>query len=201
MVLLNQCIISLLFNPRSLWNEYRAALLFLSSRSVLQLCVVNSEKYKNVLDYAPSKMNCDMCGKEENFVRSIIEGSELNVCTKCAKYGKVLGNIARKPFVPKMDKSRTKEAITIINPHYATLIKQKREQLGLKQEDLAKALSEKESVVQKTESGAIPPMELARKFESFLKIKLIEEYREEVDTSQKNKTAELTLGDFIKIKK
>lgn len=143
-----------------------------------------------------------MCGKEGVLVRALIEGTELNVCGKCAKYGKTLGNVS-KPVIhqPKIEKPRSNEPMTVINPNFSNLVKQKREQLGLKQEELAKALSEKESLIQKIESGVVPSMGLARKLELFLKIKLVEEYREETDSIQKGKTAELTLGDFIKIKK
>ena len=36
-------------------------------------------------------MNCDLCGKTaESLAKAIIEGVNLDVCTDCAKFGKVI---------------------------------------------------------------------------------------------------------------
>ena len=34
--------------------------------------------------------NCDMCGRENNLNQAIVEGSLLNVCDNCARFGKVI---------------------------------------------------------------------------------------------------------------
>ena len=37
------------------------------------------------------KINCDLCGKTtESLAKAIIEGVQLDVCTECAKFGKVI---------------------------------------------------------------------------------------------------------------
>jgi len=151
-------------------------------------------------------MQCDLCGTEtENLFRAIVEGTELNVCKDCAKYGKV---IEKKPIKVEEKRQFTKpaepekEIVQIIVPDFAQRIKKKRESLGLKQKDFAKKISEKESLIHNIETGSFKPsISLARKLEKFLKIKLVEEYEEEHKKSSKTKTEGFTVGDLIKIKK
>ena len=33
---------------------------------------------------------CDMCGKETKLIVALIENTELNVCEKCGKFGKII---------------------------------------------------------------------------------------------------------------
>jgi len=151
-------------------------------------------------------MQCDLCGAEtENLFRAIVEGTELNVCKDCAKYGKV---IEKKPIKEETKKQLTKtiepekEIIQVIVPDFAQRIKKKRESLGLKQKEFAKKISEKESLIHNIETGSFEPsISLAKKLERFLKIKLIEEYEEEHKKGSKTKTGGFTVGDLIKVKK
>ena len=46
-----------------------------------------------------------------------------------------------------------------------------------------------------------PTIEIAKKLERFLNIKLIEEYKEEKIAQEKTSSKALTVGDLIKIKK
>ncbi len=148
-------------------------------------------------------MNCDLCGKEAELVRAQIEGSELTVCLKCARHGKTVGKVIPPRAQQKAEvRPQSQMPLHAISHDFARLIKHAREKLNLKQEELAKAISEKESLIHKLETGSVVPSPaLAKKLESFLKIKLIEEYHEESDSMQKSKSAELTMGDFIKAKK
>ncbi|MBU4492883.1 MAG: TIGR00270 family protein [Nanoarchaeota archaeon] len=151
-------------------------------------------------------MQCDLCGaKTENLFRAIVEGTELNVCKDCAKYGKI---IEKKPIKVEEKRQFTKpaepekEIIQVIVPDFAQRIKKKRESLGLKQKEFAKKTSEKESLIHNIETGSFEPsISLARKLEKFLKIKLIEDYEEEHKKGSKTKTEGFTVGDLIKIKK
>ena len=90
----------------------------------------------------------------------------------------------------------------VINENYPNLIKNKREKLGLKQEELAIKLAERESLIRKIERGEIKPsLKLARKLEDKLGIKLV--LQKEVKTefeSSKEKPGSLTIGDMIKLK-
>ena len=150
-------------------------------------------------------MNCDMCGKEAELYRTRIEGTEMNLCKPCSQYGEAISKIEpQQTAKPKTKPSITlpeKEIIQIIVPNYAKIIKEKREQLGLKQEEFAKKIAEKESVIHKIETGQFePPMVLARKIERFLKVHLIEQH-EEVPQKTKRSAAEgFTIGDVLRIK-
>jgi putative transcription factor len=74
--------------------------------------------------------------------------------------------------------------------------------LGIKQEDAAKKLSEKVSILHNLETGRREPsIPLARKLENFYGIKLIEVSKEEKIEKSKSNSEEITLGDVITIKK
>ena len=145
-----------------------------------------------------------MCGSIGKLYKTIVEDAQLNVCHECSKLGKVIDVIHQDNM--KMEVQRNEysqpETMQIIVNDYAEKIKRKRESLGLKQEDFAKKINEKESLIQKIESGHFEPsIVLAKKIGNFLKIKLIEDYQEEQEKQTKTKTGSFTIGDFIKIKK
>ena len=149
--------------------------------------------------------NCEICGKEDELYDTLIEGTRLNVCSKCSKFGKVMKKqVTKEERVIKTRKIEEKksgiETVELINPNYSELIKKKREQLGLKQIELAKKIAEKESLIHKLESGHVEPsVAVARKLEKFLGIKLIRE--EEIKKMQlKTKSENLTIGDIIDVK-
>ncbi len=138
---------------------------------------------------------CELCGKEENLARAKIEGTLLNVCTKCAVFGELIST--PKPIARPVHSERKKD-IFIITPDYAPLIRKAREQAGLKQDELASRLHEKASLLQKMEVGDIAPsMALAKKLEDFFRIKLIIPYTEESRETKKGANTELTIGDIL----
>ncbi len=147
--------------------------------------------------------SCELCGKKNKLVEVIIEGSMLSVCQNCSKFGKTI--IIEKKLEEKTKISRRvniEEEPELIVANYSELIKQVREKKDLKQEELAKKISEKESVIHKIESGQLKPsILLARKLEKFLKIKLVENYlaneKKKIDFTDQS----LTIGDLIKFKK
>ncbi len=151
-------------------------------------------------------MTCDMCGSEENLYKADIEGSILNVCKSCSRFGKIIAEI-KEPEKIKHKKiiitepEPEPEIIEMVVEDFAEKIRNKREKLGLKQEDFAKMISEKESVIHKLETGEFQPsIELAKKLEKALKIKLIEEYEEKHKKTAKISSGPTTIGDLIKIK-
>ena len=155
-------------------------------------------------------MNCDMCGKEKQLYNAEIEGVDLNVCIECAKHGKINRSAQKEPT--KKEKARQEkreeeiiklEVIERIVTEYNNKIKIKREKIGLKQQELAKAINEKESLIHNIETGSFKPsIQLAKKISSFLKIELIEKYEEKkYDSGQQTDKGEFTLGDYVKIKK
>ncbi len=155
------------------------------------------------------KMNCDMCGVESQLFKALIEGGELNVCKACAKYGKILHKIRQEPKRPKKQvklsieqvEKPDKQIVLVVVNDYSKRVKKKREHMGLKQEDLAKRINERESIIHKIESGRFKPsMKLARKLEKFLRITLIEQYEETFDGGKAKVGENLTIGDLIKVK-
>jgi len=149
-----------------------------------------------------------MCGKETELFVAAIEGTELKVCQSCAKFGKIKARI-RPAEAPKKKKQveaeeEEPEIIQTISSDYALKVKNARESLRLKQEELAKKINEKESVIHKVETGHYEPnIALAKKLERFLKIKLVEE--EEIKKEKQKKDSKisgpLTIGDILKTKK
>ncbi|MEM3374480.1 MAG: multiprotein bridging factor aMBF1 [Candidatus Woesearchaeota archaeon] len=149
--------------------------------------------------------SCEMCGKEDILVIALIEGVELNVCNSCASFGKIVKKqspekINEKKELKKEKKVEEREVIMVVREDFSSIIKNKREKMGLKQDEFAKFLNEKESIVQKIENGTyIPSIEMARKLEKQLNISLIEErVVEPQHIKAKNET--LTIGDMINLK-
>ncbi len=153
-----------------------------------------------------------MCGSESRLYKSEIEGSMLNVCQNCAKFGKVIANAPDKKFIEKIQKKREKEQKPgpLISEHelsetiiedFAKVIKEKRESLNLKQEDFAKKINEKVSLIHKMETSSFEPnIKLARKIERFLKVKLVEQQATGSIQTEKTDSGSFTLGDYIKVR-
>ncbi len=139
--------------------------------------------------------NCELCGRNGNLVKAIIEGSLLNLCENCAKFGKVI--LVKKEEIKQIKKPTT-EILNLVNSNYPKIIKDAREKLNMKQEDLAKKLDEKVSVIHKLETGHLQPtISLAKKLEKTLNIALIEVYQETYDHLNL-KDSTLTIGDLSK---
>jgi len=151
---------------------------------------------------------CDMCGSEGRMYKAEIEGSDLTVCENCSKYGKIIKEVKEKVIVkPKKEIIMTeigpkKEVISIVVEDFAERIKRKREKLSIKQEDFAKTINEKVSLIHHIETGKFTPsIELARKLEKALKIKLVAQHEETHEKTSSGSSGEFTIGDFIKINK
>ncbi|MEM0139233.1 MAG: multiprotein bridging factor aMBF1, partial [Ferroplasma sp.] len=130
-----------------------------------------------------------------------IEGTVLNVCPNCSKFGveveekefnKISKNVTikfpekkinvvtyKKPFKKTAAKKRIVKKDNIENlevvEDYAELIKNRREELSMTQDELALKVSEGKNVISKIERNAfMPNIEVARKLERTLNIKLLE---------------------------
>jgi len=152
-------------------------------------------------------MQCDMCGAGRELVKAKIEGSVLDVCKHCARFGEIV-RVPRSVSLHKKRpilKKKEDEKIAIIVPNYYTLIKNAREKMGLKQEDAAQKLAERESLYHKIETGRLKPsLGLAKKLERFFRIRLVEQYDDNmkaVIASAPVRKDAFTIGDMIKIKK
>lgn len=164
-------------------------------------------------------MQCEMCGKTVTSVKTITtEGTELQVCDACSKFGKikkiprtidniqeVKDTIKQANYQKKQYKNYYKsvdiDAEINLVQDYKEKIKNKRENLNLKQEDLAKKLNIKENIVHRIETGHLEPnINLIKKLESFLNIKLIDNSEKEKISLSHEKTEATTIGNSIQIK-
>ena len=150
-----------------------------------------------------------MCGKKGELTEAVVEGVVMHVCNTCSKFGHV---VPLQPNVVKEDQRRVQEKKVFkktddltegIVDDFAKIVKQGREKKGLKQEELAKEIAEKESLMHSVESGHIKPsFKTAKKLEVFLGIKLIEKYEKKAETKDVNfKDESLTIADLLRAKK
>ncbi len=158
-------------------------------------------------------LKCELCGADirGRAYKAIIDRSEMIVCSRCSKNGTIIGvlelstpkrnywksrNIPRKP-------RRRQEVVEEIVEDYAQRIREARERMGLTRELLAAMIKEKTSTIRRIESGTLQPtIELAKRLERVLKIKLVEEFLEEDFEEYRGSTGdyELTLGDIAEFK-
>ena len=154
-------------------------------------------------------MPCDMCGTDSGLVLAEIEGVKLQVCSRCARFGKVIKRVQTPDSKAKRKAEAKQEEVVVPPPpewvlvdDYASRIRNKRESLKLKQEEMGKRLAEKASLLQKIETGGFTPgIELARKIERILSITLLEKTEQFETTLPKAKGKGLTLGDIIAVRK
>ncbi len=152
-----------------------------------------------------------MCGTEGQMFKVLVEGTEMSVCGNCSKFGKVKTRIKtkedlkrdfkRKQSQEEVSVIKKPETIFIIVDDYAARVKKAREKMNLKQEEVAKRIAEKESLLHNIESGNFEPSQkTARKLESFFNIKLVEQHKEEHKGYSRKTNGSMTLGDMIKFK-
>ncbi|RLF12743.1 MAG: TIGR00270 family protein [Thermoprotei archaeon] len=153
-------------------------------------------------------MQCELCGREiiGKPVKVWVEGAYLTVCNQCARYGLVVKQkpqaAVHRQATRQVRAWRTSDEIMVVSD-YSTVIRQARERMGLTQSDLAKMIGEKESIIRRLESGRMSPtLDLARKLEKALKVKLIErvEASRGIYEVPRPATFQLTLGDVAIIK-
>jgi len=161
---------------------------------------------------------CEMCGHLGNVTKAIVEGTLLDLCDHCVRFGDVVAvkqppqEVVSKRLdflynrrylstpIPKIEEY-------VIHPDYALRVKRARERTRKTQEDVALALAEKVTVLQKVENGNMQPsLPLAKKLEQFFKVTLIVK-EQKADITQIDgltgvgNTGSVTIGDIIKIKK
>lgn len=158
-------------------------------------------------------MYCDMCGKEQAIAKASVEGTVLAVCNGCSRYGKVVGRIPVAAAAVKKEERVTTAAVEeeaeAVVANFGQLLKQKREELGRKQEDgfmkledFARMINVKESVLHKMETGHFTPsVEEAGRIGKVLGLKLVEKAEAVEDVLPQPKKDQLTLGDMIKVRK
>lgn len=159
--------------------------------------------------------SCEMCGKElPSLRRAIIEGTMMNVCGNCVKFGveqagaqnEVTGRSrATAAIENRAVRGRSRDVFSDMPEElvedYGDRVRQARVQLGLSVEELGKRINERQGDLSKLEAGSYhPPDTLVRKLEKFLSIKLMEkpEAPAGVGGPKLAKGGPITLGDLIK---
>lgn len=153
-------------------------------------------------------MQCEMCGKGEKLIEAVVEGVVMHVCGNCSKFGNV---VPLQPTIVNEENKRVQERARVkqddltegIVDDYSKIVKGGRERKGLKQEELAKEIAEKESLIHSIESGHIKPsFKTAKKLEVYLNISLIEKYEKKIEKKDVNFKDELiTIADLLRVKK
>ena len=158
-------------------------------------------------------MECEICGTEikGNPIRVTVEGTILDVCGKCAHYGK-----PQDKWTPVSRKIAPTERIIVshrpkrdafdkledeILPDYAQVIRKARESQGLTIEELASKMMEKATLIRKIEREELVPEDtVRRKLETTLNIKLTERVSSQ-DQRGGGFIRGTTLGDVAIIRK
>ena len=152
---------------------------------------------------------CELCGTPitGKAYRAVIDRTEMIVCSKCASKAssiKEVVNERTKPSKPKIFHKKKKLRIEIVQDiveDYPERIRKAREELGLTREVLATMIGEKVSTIRRLEEGTLQPsLNLAKKLEKVLRVKLIEEYEERYGSWESGGTYEPTLGDIAEFK-
>lgn len=147
-------------------------------------------------------MECEICGDKivGRGYRVVVEGIELTVCKRC----KELGVESKKPVI-SITKPKIKVESSIVDDfelveNYNEIIRREREKRGWTQEELAKKIKEKVTLIKKVEKGEITPdKDLIEKLERTLGLRLME--RVEDVKVEVSKFTTPTLGDVVVIKR
>lgn len=171
---------------------------------------------------------CEMCGANKaSLTTTKVEGAELQLCDSCKDFGTEVRTESQSSTSTKYSTSSSKakssgssssssssssggrtrrrrdmfDDMDEIATDYDERIRKAREQKGLSQEDLAKQLNEKASLIRKLERGdVLPSDDVQKKLEKKLAISLTEgSSDEEADWSSGSSTT-TTLGDVVKRK-
>jgi len=163
---------------------------------------------------------CPICGSIiwGKGQRVLLEGAKITVCHNCAQHGIKIqkpptSTHVKKPYPynrktpPKRQvlKEKFVDDLEII-PDYAKKIKNKRNSLGLNQDQFAQKLNEKPSLLRRIEAGKVEPtVKLAKKIEDVYNLKILKKSDEIEARVQNNKYMKKSnvksLGDIAFIKK
>jgi putative transcription factor len=158
-----------------------------------------------------------MCGQEAPRLRKItVESSILSVCPNCIKFGKgsptkrgeetAVPDTISQRLERREKRLKTKDVFEATQKElaldYPSRIRTARGSMGWSQEDLAKKINEKKSVVTKLEHGdMVPDEKLVKKLERKLEISLKETLTPVAVPKKSESSKGMTLGDFIKTEK
>jgi len=144
-------------------------------------------------------MPCEICGKDEQLVKAMIEDIELEVCRNCGNFGTVKTRPTQTATqVPRTSPREFEQEESVVDD-FAARMKQARETKGLTQTELAKKLNEKVSVISAIEAGRQPDIALAQKIGHMLHVTLVEK-PQEAALARTGKGTATTIGDIVKMR-
>ncbi len=145
-------------------------------------------------------MYCEICGGKifGRGYRIVVEGSELTVCDKCRDLGveaKTKIRVVKRKVAPKP----IMEDYEVVE-NFHEIIRKEREKRGWTQEELAKRIQEKVTLIKKLENKEITPeKDVIEKLERLFNISLRERVEDVKIESSKSLTP--TLGDLAVIRR
>ncbi|VVC03862.1 Helix-turn-helix [Candidatus Bilamarchaeum dharawalense] len=155
-----------------------------------------------------AELFCDICGNGPVRAQILVEGAKMLACSRCMRSGKILMRLddddEGEPIVRSIP--TTMESSEEIVEGYGKIIIAAREKLGLPIAVVAERLKEKESYLHAIEHERLAPtMEVARKLEKELGIKLVEKVAGTMSPALSKPSSKNfqppTLGDMIDAKK
>lgn len=119
---------------------------------------------------------CELCGAPAKSVYIVnVEDVELRVCAKCARGKRVIATHSDAPPTAKKTVRPKREEERPLVENYGAVIRAARERMQLPLKVLAEMLNEKETLLARVEQQqTLPPIELTKKLEKALSIKLTE---------------------------
>ncbi|MDO8871508.1 MAG: multiprotein bridging factor aMBF1 [Methanoregula sp.] len=169
-------------------------------------------------------MQCEMCGETIRGAPKLVrvEGAELQVCSKCEKFGTEVQQVRRTDLKIPARGATAKPASTAagapaqtwhkrdmfdfmggeVVEDYADRIKHARMEKGLSQKDLAMQMKEKEHLIKKIENAELMPEDdVRKKLEKVLGIRLVDAPVEAEAEKKVQGNLIPTLGDLTIIRK
>ena len=162
-----------------------------------------------------SGMICEMCGKEVPLTKTVvIEGSRLNVCPNCARFGEdyranqsgapISTSVIDQRLEKREKRMKTKDiyagtsSVELVDD-YGGVIREARVAKGMDLEQFAASILEKKGTLAKIESNSlVTDDKIIKKIEKALGIKLTETVKTGVTVGGGNGNNKMTLGNFIK---
>ncbi|WP_123533978.1 multiprotein bridging factor aMBF1 [Halosimplex salinum] len=174
-------------------------------------------------------VQCEMCGSETSSPNRVkVEGAELDVCDECTDFGTEVKQQTSSGASTKYSTSSSSSSSSSgsstssssssggssqrrqdmfdemdeLAQDYDEIVRSAREDAGLSQEDLARKLNEKASLIRKIERGdTLPADDVQTKIESALDVDLSAGgTADESEWSGGSSTGEYTLGDVVERK-
>ena len=161
-------------------------------------------------------MICEMCGRDVPQTRTVIvEGSRLNVCPACARFGEdfktsssggapVTQSVIEERLEKRERRMKSKDiyagstSVELVDD-YGGVIRAAREAKGMDLEKFASSILEKKGTIAKIESNSlIPDDKIIKKIEKALGIKLTETVQSGAAVGPGGSGDRMTLANFIK---